>query len=97
VDIAVNGKLAQNMIEKRQYKICLIDIRTPKMSGAELYQWLLKKYPRVAGHVIFTTGSLMDEETVAFVKLSGRPFLPKPFTPDELTEIVKESLKQLEK
>jgi DNA-binding response OmpR family regulator len=97
VDIAVNGMLAQNMIKKRQYQICLIDIRTPKMNGTELYHWLQKNYPRLANQVIFTTGSMLDEKTMTFIKQSGRPFLPKPFTPDELTAIVKESLKQLEK
>jgi len=97
VEIAVNGTLAQEMIEKKQYHICLIDIRTPRMSGAELYQWLQKNYLQVANHVIFTTGSVIDEETMTFIQQSGRPFLPKPFTPNELTAIVKESLKQLEK
>ena len=93
VEIAVNGSLAQDMIDKKQYHICLIDIRTPQMSGTELYQWLQKKYPQVANQVIFTTGSLVDEKTMAFIQQSGRPFLPKPFTPNELTAIVKESLK----
>jgi len=93
VEIAVNGKVAQDMIEKRQYHICLIDIRTPEMSGAELYRWLQKKYPQVANQVIFTTGSLIDEQTMTFIEQSGRPFLPKPFTPNELTAIMKEALK----
>jgi DNA-binding response OmpR family regulator len=97
VEIAVNGIAAQDMIEKKQYHICLIDIRTPKMNGAELYHWLQKKYPRVTDRVIFTTGSVLDEKTMAFIEQSGRPFLAKPFTPDELTAIIKESLKQLEK
>ena len=93
VEIAVNGNLAQEMIEKKQYHICLIDIRTPRMSGAELYQWLQKNYLQVANHVIFTTGSVIDEKTMAFIEQSSRPFLPKPFTPNELTAIVKEALK----
>jgi len=93
VEIAVNGTLAQDMIEKKQYHICMIDIRTPKMSGAELYQWLQKNYPQVANNVIFTTGSVIDEQTMTFIEQSGRPFLPKPFTPNELTAIVKEALK----
>jgi len=97
VDIAVNGKLAQDMIEERQYHICLIDIRTPKMNGTELYQWLQKKYPQVANQVIFTTGSVLDEKTMPFIEQSGRPFLPKPFTPDELIAVVEEALKQIEK
>ena len=97
MDIAVNGKLAQDMIEERQYHICLIDIRTPKMNGTELYQWLQKKYPQVANQVIFTTGNVLDEKTMPFIEQSGRPFLPKPFTPDELIAVVEEALKQIEK
>jgi len=97
VEIAVDGTLAQEMIEKKQYHICMIDIRTPKLSGAELYQWLQKNYLQVANNVIFTTGSVIDEKTMAFIEQSGRPFLSKPFTPKELTEIVEKSLKQLEK
>jgi DNA-binding response OmpR family regulator len=93
VDIAVNGRIAQDMLEERQYHICLIDIRTPEINGTELYHWLQKKYPQVANQVIFTTGSLIDEKTMTFIEQSGRPFLPKPFTPDELTAIVKEALK----
>jgi len=97
VDIAVHGKLAQDMIEKRQYHICLIDIRTPKMNGMELYHWLQKKYPQLENQVIFTTGSVLDEETMTFIEQSGKPFIPKPFTPKELIAVVEETLKQLEK
>jgi DNA-binding response OmpR family regulator len=93
VDIAVNGIIAQDMIEKRQYDLCLIDIRTPEMNGTELYQWLQKKYPRLANQVVFTTGNVMDEKTMPFIEQSSRPFLPKPFTPDELIAIVRKALK----
>lgn len=64
------------------------------MSGAELYQWLQDKHPQTANRVVFTTGSLLDEKTTTFVRQSGRPFLPKPFTPDELTDIIEKSLRQ---
>jgi len=93
-DIAVNAALAQNMIDKTQYDVCLIDIRTPQMSGVELYQWLQEKHPQTANRVIFTTGSLIDDKTKAYIRQSGRPFLPKPFTPDELTGIIERSLRQ---
>ena len=93
MDIAVNGRIAQDMIEEKQYHICLIDIRTPEMNGTELYHWLQKKYPRVANQVIFTSGSVLDEKTMTFIKQSGRPFLAKPFTPDELIAVVRKALK----
>jgi len=97
VDIVVNGMLAQDMIEERQYHICLIDIRTPTMNGTELYHWLQKKYPQLVKQVVFTTGSVLDEKTMPFIEQSGRPFLPKPFTPQELIAVVEKALKQLEK
>lgn len=96
-DIAVNGRVAQDMIEEKEYSLCLIDIRTPKMNGKELYQWLQKKYPRLTSRVIFTTGDVMGGETTDFIKLSGMPFLPKPFSPDELKAIVSKALKEAEK
>ena len=67
------------------------------MSGEELYQWLQKKYPKIANGVVFTTGSMIDEETMTFVVQSGRPFLPKPFALHELRAVVEEALKQIEK
>ncbi len=48
VDIAVNGKVAQDMIKEQQYNICLIDIRLPSINGKELYQWLKEKHPQIA-------------------------------------------------
>jgi DNA-binding response OmpR family regulator len=95
VDIAVNGKVAQDMIGKKEYDLCLIDIRTPKMNGKELYQWLKEKRPKLTNEVIFTTGDVMDGETQAFIEQSGKPFLPKPFTPDELKAVIREASKRV--
>jgi len=95
-DIAVNGKVAQDMLEKKQYDLCLVDIRTPTMDGKELYQWLKEKHPQQASRVIFTTGDVMGGDTQSFLEQTGRPFLPKPFAPDELKAIVRETLKEVE-
>ena len=96
VEIAINGELAQDVLKKRQYHICLVDIRTPGMGGEELYRWLQENYPQLASHVIFTTGSVIDDKITTFVELTGRLFLPKPFTPGELTAIIEQALKQLQ-
>ena len=92
VEIAVNGLVAQNMIEKKQYDLCLIDIRTPQMNGKELYQWLKEKHQPLASRVIFTTGDVMGGDTQQFLEQAACPFLPKPFTPDELKAIMREAL-----
>jgi CheY-like chemotaxis protein len=67
------------------------------MTGKELHQWLKEKHPQLANRVIFTTGDVMGGDTQIFLEQAHRPFLPKPFTPDELKAIVKEALKELEK
>jgi len=97
VDTAVNGKVAQDLIENKQYDLYLLDIRTPVMDGKELYQWLEEKHPQLVGRVIFSSGSIQSGETAAFVKQTGRPLLAKPFTPDELKAVVRETLKEVGK
>ena len=97
VDIAVDGKVAQDMIEKQQYHLFLLDIRLPLMNGKELYQWLQEKHPQLANRVIFTSGSAIGVDTATFLKQTGRPSLPKPFTPDELKTIIRETLEEVEK
>ena len=95
VGIAVNGRVAQDMVKKGQYQCCLIDIMVPEAGGMELYGWLQQQYPNLARGVVFTTGSLLDEKVMAFIKQSSRLFLPKPFTPGELRAAVMEALKRL--
>jgi len=95
VDIAVNGKVAQDIIGEKQYDLCLIDIKMPIMNGKALYLWLKEKHPQLASRVIFTTGSVMGGDTQSFLEQVTRPFLPKPFTPDELKAIIRGTVKEV--
>jgi DNA-binding response OmpR family regulator len=97
VDIAANGSLAQGMLEEKGYDIVLIDIRTPVMNGEQLYLSILESHPELASGVIFTTGSIPDENMQSLLEQSGRLFLRKPFTPDELRSIVREAIRWPEK
>ena len=97
VDIAANGSIAEGMLEKKEYDLILIDIRTPVMNGKQLYQSINDKHPDLTDRVIFTTGDLLGGDTKSFLEQSGRLFLPKPFTPDELKTIVGEALRRIEK
>jgi DNA-binding response OmpR family regulator len=94
VDIAVNGAIAQDMSDEKEHDLYLIDIRTPVMNGNELYQHIREKHPELTDKVIFTTGDVLDEELAVLLKGTKRQYLPKPFTPDELRTIVRETLGQ---
>ena len=97
VDIAVNGEVAEDKLRERDYDLILIDIRTPVVNGKQLYQYVNERYPELATGVILTTGDVISGDTQRFLELVGRPILPKPFTPDELKAIVRETLRQIEK
>jgi len=97
IDTATNGEVAQDRLREKDYDLILIDIRTPVINGKQLYQSIIEKHPRLASRVIFTTGDMVEGNTRRFLEQSGRPYLPKPFNPDELKTIVKETLGQIEK
>ena len=97
VDVATNGSIAKNMIEEGEYNLLLVDVKTPVMNGRELYQFITEKHPELAKRVIFTTGELFSSPEKRFVEQSSRWFLPKPFTPDILRNVVKEALGRIEK
>jgi CheY-like chemotaxis protein len=90
VDIAGDGLIAKEFISKKSYDLCLSDIRLPKMNGMELYRHIEQEYPGLTQKVIFTTGDLLSKDTRKFLKESERPFLLKPFTPEQLRSVVKE-------
>jgi DNA-binding response OmpR family regulator len=91
VDVASDGKAAQTRFTENGdvYDLCLIDIRTPRMNGIELYQYLEKSGSMMINRVIFTTGDIINDEIKTFLEKTGRPFLPKPFTLDELRSVIK--------
>ena len=92
VDIAANGKMAQSMVDKKRYSLCLIDIMIPEMNGIEFFRWLGDRHPEMSNRVIFTTGKMLCEETILFIEQSGTPLLPKPFTPNDLQSIVSNTI-----
>ena len=89
VDIAMNGKVALGMLRKKDYDLCLCDIRTPEMNGIELYQHWEEEFPETVSKVIFTTGDVLSSGIKEFLEKTQRPYLPKPFTPNELRTVAR--------
>jgi len=61
--------------------------------GKQLYQCIKDRYPKLIKRVIFTSGDVVNNHTQHFLEQSGRPFLSKPFTPEELITAVREAFK----
>ena len=89
VDLAANGLIAKEMVAKKEYDLCLSDVRTPEMNGMEFYAYIEKEFPVLTNKVVFTTGDVLSGNITIFLKTCQRPFLQKPFLPDELKKIVR--------
>jgi CheY-like chemotaxis protein len=95
VEVASNGSIAEGMLGSVEYDLILVDIRTPVMNGMQLYEYITDRHPELVSRVIFTTGDVISGDTQYFLEKSGQPVLVKPFTPEELTNIVGEALERL--
>jgi DNA-binding response OmpR family regulator len=92
VDFAQNGVVAESMLMEADYDLLLLDIKTPVMDGKQLYRYIERRYPELASRVVFTTGDVIGDDTRSFLEQTGRPFLLKPFSPDELKAMVRGTL-----
>jgi DNA-binding response OmpR family regulator len=91
VDIAVDGAIGLDMCRKKNYDLCISDIRTPYMNGIELYQQLEDENPEAVKTFIFTTGDVLSGSIKEFLEETGKLYLPKPFTPEDLRAVVRKA------
>lgn len=88
VTLAADGRVAQEILLSRLFDVCLIDIRTPHMSGEDLFLWIKTNVPQLLKGIILTTGDVISQDTANFLAASGCHTLPKPFAPTELAAMV---------
>ncbi|MDP2917631.1 MAG: response regulator [Dehalococcoidia bacterium] len=89
VDTTASGPEALEMLNKNEYDVLLVDLNMPVMSGIELYRCMRKEYPDVAAKVVFMSADIPAPQTRGFFINIDRPFLPKPFTIDDLMNAIR--------
>jgi two-component system response regulator HydG len=95
VDLAVDGRRGLSLMEKGSYDLVLLDLVMPDLNGVEVLKRL--KALDQAVQVVIISGHGTIASAVETIKLGAFDFLPKPFTPDDLRQVVKRALeKQLE-
>lgn len=85
VDIASNGQEAVDMLRKKEYDICFMDLQMPVMGGMQAAQTirteLKSKIP-----IIALTAAEIEEERQKCIDHGMNDYLRKPFEVDELKE-----------
>jgi PAS domain S-box-containing protein len=84
VETVDNAEDALEMVKIKTYRIILLDIKMPGMSGIELYKRFQKIAPSLARRVVFITGDVMGARTTAFLSKATSPYITKPFDGKQL-------------
>jgi len=71
-----------------RFDLILCDLMMPEAGGIEVHAHLERIDPKLASRIVFMTGGAFTEEAKAFLaRLNARPF-PKPFSYDEVVQLV---------
>ncbi len=92
VESADSGDAAWEMVQTIPYDLLLIDVMMPGMSGLDLLSRALQHDPDLVCIVI--TGFATLETAVDATKRGAFDFLRKPFSPDELVNLVRKGLEK---
>jgi two-component system NtrC family sensor kinase len=89
---AVSGREALERMATDHFDVILTDVRMPDLDGRALYQEIERRWPRLAGRVVFVTGDTLSVALQDFVSTSGRRVIEKPFLPSDVRRVIAEMI-----
>jgi DNA-binding NtrC family response regulator len=92
VDQAESGEAALSRLSDFAYDAIVTDLRMPGISGAELVDKAIERYPDIVAIVVTGYGTVKD--AVEAIKRGAADFVSKPFQIDELTHALHGALEQ---
>ncbi len=87
IETAESGRAALEKLEVADFDLIFCDLRMPDLDGPGLYAELEESRPALAARMIFITGDSLSEGAKRFLETCGRPFIEKPFIPDEIRRL----------
>ncbi len=92
VETALSGKEAFEKMKGHPFDIVITDLKMPGIDGMEVLRTFRKEYPDSI--IIMITGFSTVETAVEAMKLGAFDYIPKPFTPDEVSIVVKKAIEK---
>jgi DNA-binding NtrC family response regulator len=90
VDMVQRGKDALDIIERKRFDILIVDLKMPGMDGIEVLKIVKETHPDIS--VLMITGYATVETAVEAMKIGAFDYIPKPFSPAELSIVVEKIL-----
>ena len=84
-----SGVEALPLLETGGFLGVVSDMRTPGgVDGGQVHAWIKRHRPELASRVVFITGDIANEETLATLRETGAPCVEKPFRVQQFIEVV---------
>ena len=90
VDMAQSGEEALRKEAEQPYDVMIVDLMMPGLSGLDLLKMLKARNPKA--RIIMVTGYPTMRNTLQAMQLGAVDFLPKPFLPTTLRNLVAAAL-----
>jgi len=92
VETLQSSRVALEKVQEELYDLVIVDLKMPGLDGMQLLKLIKEKNPEMI--VIIITGYSTVENAIEAIKLGASDYIPKPFTPDELTIHVDKALEK---
>jgi NtrC-family two-component system response regulator AlgB len=87
-----SAQSALNALAEQPYDLAFLDIRLGELSGLDLIPKLLADCPNLL--VVVITAYATIDSAVQAIKRGAADYLPKPFTPAQIRQVVEQCIKQ---
>jgi len=88
-----SGVEALRLLERGEFQGVVSDMRTPGgVDGGDVYAWIAEHRPQLAARLVFITGDIANEETVATLQKTGAPCVEKPFRVKQFISVVEKTM-----
>ena len=94
VDVATDGLVAWEMIEKGSYALVLADLRMPEVDGLELFTRM--RGARIPSEMIIITGQGSIDTAKEAMREGAYDYLEKPLKIDRLKELIPKAVEKFE-
>ncbi len=92
--IVCSGESGLEMVKREVFDVVLCDVKMPGMNGFDVLSTLRAQNPDLAERLIFVSGDTLSHATRASLEQSGNLFLAKPFSIEQVRQILNLLLKR---
>ena len=88
-----SGAEGLRLLESEQFLGVVSDMRTPGgVDGADVHAWLSQHRPDLAARIVFITGDVANDDTVATLRKTGAPCVEKPFRVQQFISVIEKTM-----